>query len=60
MLRSAALEPIATTIKNTAEALGVSKTHVYELIRQGRLDKIKLGRRTLVKIDSIRRLVEGA
>jgi excisionase family DNA binding protein len=60
MLRSAALEPIATTIKNTAEALGVGKTHVYELIRQGRLDKIKLGRRTLVKIDSIRRLVEGA
>ena len=53
------MEPIATTIKETARALGVGKTHVYELIRQGRLEKIKLGRRSLVKVESIRRLVAG-
>lgn len=54
------MEPIATTIKDAARALGVGKTHVYALIRQGRLEKLKLGRRTLVTIDSIRRLVSEA
>jgi excisionase family DNA binding protein len=54
------MEPIATTIKDTAKALGVGKTSVYLLIRQGRLEKIKLGRRSLVTITSIRRLIESA
>jgi excisionase family DNA binding protein len=42
-----------------AQALGVGRTTIYDLIRQGRLEKIKLGRRSLVTISSIRRLVEG-
>ena len=58
--RSRDMEPLATTVKDTAKALGLGKTSIYDLIRQGRLEKIKLGRRTLVTVASIRRLVEGA
>jgi excisionase family DNA binding protein len=53
------MQPITTTINAAAQALGVGRTTIYDLIRQGRLEKIKLGRRSLVTISSIRRLVEG-
>ena len=53
------MEPLTTTIKGAAQALGVGRTTIYDLIRQNRLEKIKLGRRTLVTTASIRRLVEG-
>jgi len=35
-------------------------TSIYGLIREGRLEVVKLGRRTLVKADSIRRLLDKA
>jgi len=54
------METIATSIKDTALALGLGRTSIYALIREGRLETIKLGRRTLVKVDSIRRLLEHA
>lgn len=54
------MEAIATSIKDTAKALGLGRTSIYVLIREGRLETVKLGRRTLVKVDSIRRLLERA
>jgi excisionase family DNA binding protein len=54
------MEAIATSINDTAKALGLGRTSIYALIRKGRLETVKLGRRTLVKVDSIRRLIEGA
>ena len=54
------MEAIATSIKDTAKALGLGRTSIYALIRDGRLETLKLGRRTLVKVDSIRRLLEQA
>lgn len=53
------MEPIATSINDTAKALGLGRTSIYLLIREGRLETIKLGRRTLVRIASIRRLLDG-
>lgn len=52
------MEQVTTSINDTARALGLGRTSVYVLIREGRLETIKLGRRTLVKVDSIRRLLE--
>ncbi len=52
------MEAITTSIKDTAKALGLGRTSIYALIREGRLETIKLGRRTLVKVDSVRRLLE--
>jgi excisionase family DNA binding protein len=54
-----AVEPIAASINDTAKALSLGRTSIYALIREGKLDAFKLGRRTLIKVDSIRRLLEG-
>lgn len=51
------MEPIAASINDTAKALSLGRTSIYALIREGRLETVKMGRRTLVRIDSIRRLI---
>jgi len=53
------MDIIATSVNDAAKALGIGRTSVYQLIREGRLEAIKLGRRTLIKAASIRRLVDG-
>jgi excisionase family DNA binding protein len=53
------MERLAVSINDTVAALGVGRTTVYAMIADGRLEAFKLGRRTLVKAESIRRLVEG-
>lgn len=53
------MEPIATSINDAAKALSLGRTSIYALIREGRLETVKLGRRTLVRIASIRRLLDG-
>jgi excisionase family DNA binding protein len=53
------MEPITASINDTARALGLGRTSIYALIREGRLETVKLGRRTLVRIASIRRLLDG-
>jgi excisionase family DNA binding protein len=53
------MEIIALSIKDTAKALSLGRTSIYGLIKEGRLETLKLGRRTLIKTDSIRRLMQG-
>lgn len=48
------------SVKQAADVLGVGRTFTYSLIKQGRLETIKLGSRTLVKVDSIKALIESA
>ncbi len=54
------MQPITATINDTAKALGLGRTSIYALIREGRLEAIKLGRRTLIKVESIHRLIASA
>ena len=51
------MEQLAYSINETAKALSLGRTSIYALIGDGRLEAFKLGRRTLVKADSIRRLI---
>ena len=57
MDRSDDMEPLAVSINDTAAMLGLGRTSIYAMIKDGRLEAFKLGRRTLVRMDSIRRLV---
>ena len=51
------MENLAISINETAKVLSLGRTTIYAMIGDGRLEAFKLGRRTLVKAESIRRLV---
>lgn len=51
------MEQLAVSISDTVKALGVGRTTIYGMIADGRLEAFKLGRRRLVKAESVRRLI---
>ena len=53
------MEKLAYSINETARALSLGRTSIYTMIADKRLDAFKLGRRTLIRAESIRRLVAG-
>lgn len=54
------MEPLTTTIEGTKQATGLGITSIYKLINEGKLETVKIGRRTLIKTKSIRALVGEA
>ncbi len=48
---------LALSPAEVAEALGVSRAYVYKLFGQGRLRAVKIGRRSLVPVDELHRLL---
>ncbi|UNC14057.1 helix-turn-helix domain-containing protein [Acidiphilium multivorum] len=53
------MEPLAVSINSAAKALGIGRSSVYSLIKEGRLEVIKIGRRTLLTTASIKRLAQA-
>lgn len=51
------MEPVTISITGAAKALGLGRTSIYALIKEGRLETVKFGRRHLIKTESIRRLI---
>lgn len=47
------------SIHQTCQILGLGRTKVYELIKFRKLETCHIGRRHLVKADSVERLMQG-
>jgi hypothetical protein len=50
--------PLLVTVKGAAQALGVSPTSIWRLTKKKILETRKIGSRTLVTMESIRRVAE--
>ena len=53
------MDRLAYSINETARILSLGRTSIYAMIADGRLVAFKLGRRTLIKADSIQQLLAG-
>lgn len=58
------MDTVTLTIQRAKEVSGLGRTTLYKAINKGingqRLEVVKVGRRTLIKADSLRRLLEAA
>lgn len=52
--------PLAYSIEDAARALSIGRTNLYRFINEGKLEVRKLGGRTLVPAESLRRLIDDA
>lgn len=52
------MEALVISINDAAQAIGIGRTKIYELINAKKLETIYIGRRQLVKVASMRRLVD--
>ncbi len=53
------LEPLTVTIPVGCKLIGVGNTKFYELINQGKIKTIKIGRRRLAVFKSLKELTNG-
>ncbi|WP_068073890.1 helix-turn-helix domain-containing protein [Novosphingobium lentum] len=53
------MERLAYSINDTARLLSLGRTSVYAMIADHRLESFKWGRRTLIRAESIKRLIEA-
>jgi excisionase family DNA binding protein len=54
------VKPILCSIPDAATMLSVSRSKAYELIANGELATVRIGRRRLVRIESVQTLAMGA
>lgn len=55
----AELQPLLCSIPDAATALSISRSKTYELISQGKLLTVTIGRRRLVRLDSVNAIAFG-
>ena len=52
------MDPLLVSVQQAARMLGIGRTSIYQLINSGELQTMKLGRRRLITIESLRRVTE--
>lgn len=57
-LRGATIDPISVRIPMAVRATGLSRSKIYELIAQGEIETAKVGRATVVFVDSLRKFLD--
>jgi excisionase family DNA binding protein len=50
-------EPLALSVEQAAHAVGLGRTKVYELLASGELPSVKVGKRRLVRVEALQRLL---
>ena len=53
------IERIGVSIQETAKMLGISKPHFLPLVKEEKIRTVKIGRRILVSVQSLRDFVDG-
>lgn len=51
--------PLTVSIESAGKIIGVSRTMIYALINAKRITAVKVNRRTLVTMESLRALVDS-
>jgi excisionase family DNA binding protein len=51
-------QPITVTVQTAKQITGLGLTTIWALIRDGKFQAVRIGRRTLIRYDSIERLLE--
>ncbi|MFC3428811.1 helix-turn-helix domain-containing protein [Sphingobium fuliginis] len=52
------IAPISVRIGTAVRMTGIGRSKLYELIRQGAIDVVKIGSATLIPVASLHRLLE--
>lgn len=55
-----ALKPITVTVTTALAITGLGRTKFYELVKEGRIRTVAIGRRTLVVFADLEKLAEPA
>lgn len=55
----ATLEPLTVRVETAMQTLGLGRTKFYELVGEGEIEIIKVGRSTLVVFESLKRFVSS-
>lgn len=50
------IEPLTVRIPVALQLTGIGRTKLYELIASGEIETVKVGRSTLIRVASLRRL----
>lgn len=53
-------QPLTVTVRDALDLVGIGRTHLYALIAAGRVTTVKVGRRRLIHVASLKILVSGA
>lgn len=53
------VEPICVRVSVAVKLTGISRSTLYELIADGEIDVVKVGRSTFIRYASLKRLFEG-
>jgi excisionase family DNA binding protein len=53
------LQPLAYSIAQATYVSSIGRTRIYSLIKEGKLQACKIGKRTLIPAASLRALIEG-
>lgn len=56
---SAEIERIGCSVTETMQLLGISKATVFSLIKENKIHSIKIGKRRIISVQSLRDFVNG-